>query len=180
MKTVGQAQRSLCHVAQGSQVWEECTWDLPESRRLSEAPEPLTLPPDPLCQPSHPLAFFARLVCWTRWYRMHIEMVIYGVRKPLLWTRVLLASLPTLGLTPPSLCFLLPSLPLLGLHASSSGHFGVCGQSPKSKIMLHQSCDWQTRKQQWNLIFNGKVSVPCLYTQWWWFLFTCFVVGEFK
>ena len=180
MKTVGWAQRSLCHAAQGSQVWEECTWDLPESRQLSKAPEPLTLPPDPLCQPSHPLAFFAWLVCRTRWYRMHIEMVIYGVRKPLLRTRVLLASLPTLGLMPHSLCLLLPSLPTLGLHTSSSGHFGVCGQSPKSKIMLHQSCDWQTRKQQWNLIFNGKVSVPCLYTQWRWFLFTCFVVGEFK
>lgn len=86
----------------------------------------------------------------------------------------------TPGLTPPSLCLLLLLLPPLGLHAASSGHFGVCGQSPQNKSMLNQGCDWQTRKQQCNLIFHGKVSAPCLYTQWWWFLFTCCMVGVFK
>lgn len=50
---------------------------------------------------------------------MHIEMVIYGVRKPLLWTRVLLASLPYSGSHAPS------------LFAFSSLHF------PYSVSMLH-------------------------------------------
>ena len=182
MTTVGRAQRSLCHVTQGSQVWEECTRDLPESRQLSKAPEPLTLPPDPLCSVSLPTHWHSlHDLCAERAGIMHLEMVIYVGREPLLWTWVLLTFPAALWASrPPSLCFLLCLLPPLGLHAASSGHFGVCGQSPQSKSMLNQGCDWQTRKQQWNLIFHGKVSAPCLYAQWRWFLFTSCVVGVFK
>lgn len=133
-----------------------------------------------LCQPSHPLAFFAWLVCRTRWYHAPRDGNLCRERASAVDVSPPHLPCRSLGLTPPSLCFLLCLLPPLGLHAASSGHFGVCGQSPQSKSMLNQGCDWQTRKQQWNLIFHGKVSAPCLYAQWRWFLFTSCVVGVFK
>ena len=70
-----------------------CNTGLSGMRRmhLGSAPEPLTLPPDPLCSVSLPTHWHSlHDLCAEGAGIMHLEMVIYAGREPLLWTRVLL------------------------------------------------------------------------------------------